>query len=172
MFYDVLRCSTMFCDVLWCFMMFYDVLWCSMMFYDVLWCSKMFYDVLRAFLVSFCLSVPPEFLRSSFSFTCGDVLSSCVQISNNFWNTFPFMICVHWRVPFWLRPCDPKLHEPGCCGDIQYKAWISPVGHFPLVLWPIDPSSHWPPHSKQNPIATKWPYLIFVIFSIPAHLRH
>ena len=36
-----------------------------MMFYDVLWCSMMFY-VLRAFLVSFCRSVPPEFLRSFF----------------------------------------------------------------------------------------------------------
>ena len=35
------------------------------MFYDVLWCSMMFY-VLRAFLVSFCRSVPPEFLRSFF----------------------------------------------------------------------------------------------------------
>ena len=26
------------------------------------------------------------------------------------------------------------------------------VGHSPLVLWPIDPSSHWPPLSKQNSI--------------------
>ena len=34
-----------------------------MMFYDVLWCSMIFY-VLRAFLVSFCRSVPPEFLHS------------------------------------------------------------------------------------------------------------
>ena len=73
MFYYVLWCSRVFFDVLWCSLMFYDVLWCSMIFYDVLWCSKMFYDVLwcsmmfyvlRAFLVSLCRSVPPEFLRS------------------------------------------------------------------------------------------------------------
>ena len=49
-------------------MMFHDVLWCSMMFYDVLWCFMMFY-VLRAFLVSFCRSVPPEFFRSFFEST-------------------------------------------------------------------------------------------------------
>ena len=55
-------CSMMFDDVLWCSLMFHDVLWCSMMFYDVLWCSMMF-DVLRAFLVSFCWSVLPEFPR-------------------------------------------------------------------------------------------------------------
>ena len=53
----------MFYDVLWCSMMFYDVIWCSMMFYDVFWCFMMFY-VLRAFLVSFCGSLPLEFLRS------------------------------------------------------------------------------------------------------------
>ena len=53
----------MFYEVLWCSMMFFDVLRCSQMFYDVLWYSMM-YSVLRAFLVSFCRSVPPEFLRS------------------------------------------------------------------------------------------------------------
>ena len=70
MFYDVLWCSMVFYGVLWCSKMLYDVLWCSVTFYDfydVLWCSKMFY-VLRAFLVSFCQSVPPEFLRSFFNF--------------------------------------------------------------------------------------------------------
>ena len=30
----------------------------------VAWCSMLFFDVLRAFLVSFCRSVPPEFLLS------------------------------------------------------------------------------------------------------------
>ena len=30
----------------------------------VAWCSMLFFDVLRAFLVSFCWSVPPEFLLS------------------------------------------------------------------------------------------------------------
>ena len=43
--------------------MFFEALWCSLMFYDVLWCSMIFY-ILKAFLVSFCRSVPPEFLRS------------------------------------------------------------------------------------------------------------
>ena len=86
MFYDVLWCSMMFSDVLWCSMMSFDAIWCAMMFYDtlwysmvfngvlwcsmmlyyVLWCSMLFY-VLRAFLVSFWRSVPPEFLRSFFS---------------------------------------------------------------------------------------------------------
>ena len=67
-FSDVLWCSMMFYDVLWCSMMFYDLLhiWCSMMFYDVLWCSMMFY-VLRAFLVSFCRNVHPEFFLVIFS---------------------------------------------------------------------------------------------------------
>ena len=50
-----------FYDFLWCSMMFYDVLWCSMVFYDDLWCS-----MIRTFLVSFCRSVPTEFLRSFF----------------------------------------------------------------------------------------------------------
>ena len=67
MFYDFLKCSMMFHDVLWCSTMFYDVLWCSMMFYDVLWCSMMFF-VLRAFLVSLCQSVPPDFFQSFFIF--------------------------------------------------------------------------------------------------------
>ena len=58
MFYHVLSCSIMTFDVLGCSRMFYDVISCSMMLYDVLWCSY----VLRAFLVSFCRSLPPEFL--------------------------------------------------------------------------------------------------------------
>ena len=79
MFYDILWCSMMFYDVLWCSMMFYGVLWCSMMFYDVLWCSMMFY-VLRAFLVSFCRSVPPEFLRSFFIIFLSGVSFILLQI--------------------------------------------------------------------------------------------
>ena len=62
-FYDVHCCSMVLYRVLWCSLLFYDVLWCSMVFYDVLWCSMMFY-VLREFLVFFCRSVSPEFLRS------------------------------------------------------------------------------------------------------------
>ena len=60
MFYDVLWCSLMFCDILWCSwcsMMFYDVF---LMFFDVLWCSM---SKEHFGLVSFCRSVPPEFLR-------------------------------------------------------------------------------------------------------------
>ena len=73
MFYDILWCSMMFYDVLWWSMIFYGVLWCSMMFYDVLWCSMVFYDVLRAFLVSSCQSVPPEFFRSFLSARMGKI---------------------------------------------------------------------------------------------------
>ena len=79
-FYDVLWCSIMLYDVLWCYMMFYDVLWCSMMFFDVLWCSMMFY-VLRAFLISFCRKVHPEFLRSFFLAIMISFSSSCFQWS-------------------------------------------------------------------------------------------
>ena len=64
-------------DVLCYSMMFYNV---SMVFYDVLWCSTMFY-VLRAFLVSFCWSVPSEFVWSLYiSFYCRERTYVCPVI--------------------------------------------------------------------------------------------
>ena len=59
-------------------MMFYDVL--HMMFYDVL--HMLFYDVLclRAFLVSFCRNVPPEFSHQFVTHMVINLFTALIQI--------------------------------------------------------------------------------------------
>ena len=127
MFYDVLWCSMMFYDILWFSMIFYGVLWWSMMFYDVLWCSMVFY-VLRAFLVSFCRGVPPEFLRSFFNFLTfmhdkqfllhlKRLWTINLKVKNFVWNNFLATGLI--RISFlwlfyifqWVRPASGKVGQ-------------------------------------------------------------
>ena len=64
--------------------------------------------------------------------------------------TFPFLkVLSEESLSYWQKgPLGPTFIKQ----HMQSWARGSRVGHFPLVPWPVDPSSHWPPHNKQNPL--------------------
>ena len=111
-----------FSDFLWCYMMFYDVLWCSMIFYDALWCSMMIY-VFRSFLVSFCRSVPPEFLRSFLALPWCAITSSGPRQRSSLDPTPVSQSVLDITTPLFLRNFTPisSLHNlhPFLVYDIQ-----------------------------------------------------